>query len=400
VKKGRCLKLLVTEAIGVIDMGKQERLAYLKAIRGRYKKADRAGKGKILDEFCAVCGYARKYALRLLNRTERKVPAAKPGRPSRYAREEIMTPLRAIWLATDQMASKRLVSALPIWLPHYEAVHGTLDSEARKTLLAISPATVDRVLGPIRAQAGRRGLSGTKPGTLLKNQIPLQTNVWDTAKPGFMEADTVAHCGTSLAGDFVWSLTMTDLYSGWTECRATWNKGSSGVIAQIQNIQDALPFALRGFDCDNGSEFLNWHLLRHFQNRDHPIQFTRSRPYQSNDNAHVEQKNWSCVRQLFGYDRVEKPEVVALMNDLYANEFSLMNNFFYPTMKLAEKKRVGSKIIKKHAPPQTPAQRIINHSDTDEATKERLRRKTEELNPFELRSKIQKKLRRIFKLLR
>ena len=381
-------------------MGKQERLAYLKAIRGRYKKAGRAGKGKILDEFCAVCGYARKYALRLLNRSEGKRPAAKPGRPSRYAREEIVTPLRAIWLATDQMASKRLVSALPLWLPHYEAAHGRLDSEVRKTLLAISPATIDRVLGPIRAQAGRRGLSGTKPGTLLKNQIPLQTNVWDTAKPGFMEADTVAHCGTSLAGDFVWSLTMTDLYSGWTECRATWNKGSNGVIAQIQNIQQALPFALRGFDCDNGSEFLNWHLLRHFQNREQPIQFTRSRPYQSNDNAHVEQKNWSCVRQLFGYDRFEKPEVVALMNDLYANEFSLMNNFFYPTMKLAEKKRVGSKIVKKHATPQTPAQRIIDHPDTDEPTKERLRRQTKELNPFELRSKIQKKLRRIFNLLR
>lgn len=381
-------------------MGKKEKQAYLKAIKWRYKKAGRADKGKILDEFCAVCGYARKYALRLLNQSGHQVPTAKPGRPSRYAREEIIAPLRAIWLATDQMASKRLVSALPLWLPYYEAAQGMLDSEIRKTLLSISPATIDRILGPIRAQAGRCGLPGSKPGTLLKNQIPLQTNVWNTAQPGFMEADTVAHCGTSLAGDFVWSLTMTDLYSGWTECRATWNKGSGGVMIQIQSIQKALPFALRGFDCDNGSEFLNWHLLRYFQNRKQPIQFTRSRPYQSNDNAHVEQKNWSCVRQLFGYDRFENPLLVTLMNDFYANEFTQMNNFFYPTMKLAEKKRVGSKIVKKYATSQTPAQRIIDHPDTSEATRAQLRRQIQEFNPFELRDKIKKKLRRIFNLLR
>jgi hypothetical protein len=400
VKKDRCLKLLVTEAQGLTDMGKKEKQAYLRAIRGRYQKASRAEKGKILDEFCAVCGYARKYALRLLSAPQRKGPVAKPGRPSRYACEEVLKPLRAIWLATDQMASKRLVTALPLWLPYYEQAHGVLPTEVREKLLAISPATIDRILSPIRAQAGRKGLSGTKPGTLLKKQIPLQTNVWDANKPGFMEADTVAHCGTSLAGDFVWSLTMTDLYSGWTECRATWNKGSSGVLDQIQNIQKALPFTLRGFDCDNGSEFLNWHLLRHFQNREQPIQFTRSRPYQSNDNAHVEQKNWSCVRQLFGYERFGKPELVALMNELYANEFSQMTNFFCPTMKLKEKKRVGAKIIKKHSKPQTPVQRLIDHADIDEATKEQLRRQQQELNPFQLRDKIQRKLRRIFKLLR
>ena len=381
-------------------MGKKERQAYLKAIRERYAKADRAEKGKILDEFCAVCGYARKYALRLLGRSPTKSSPAKPGRPSRYACEAVLTPLRTIWMATDQMASKRLVSALPLWLPHFEAAHGPLEASVRERLLAISPATIDRLLAPVRAEAGRRGLSGTKPGTLLKNQIPLQTNTWDVSVPGFMEADTVAHCGSSLAGDFVWSLTMTDLYSGWTECRATWNKGSAGVLTQIQAIQAALPFTLRGFDCDNGSEFLNWHLLRHFQNRDQPIQFTRSRPYQSNDNAHVEQKNWSCVRQLFGYERFHNPKLVALMNDLYAKEFSWLTNFFCPTMKLAEKKRVGAKIVKKHAPPQTPVQRLLDHPEIGEATKEGLRRQQDALNPFELRDTIQRKLRRIFKLLR
>jgi hypothetical protein len=389
---------MVTEAQEVTSMSKREKQAYLKAIWGRYAKSDRAGKGRILDEFCLNCGYSRKYALRLLRRSPSKPPPAKPGRRSRYNCEAVLIPLRAIWLATDQMASKRLCRALPLWLPHYEAAQGRLEASVRERLLAISPATIDRLLAPLRAQAGRRGLSGTKPGTLLKHQIPLQTNTWDASLPGFMEADTVAHCGSSLAGDFVWSLTMTDLYSGWTECRATWNKGSAGVLAQIQAIQTALPFTLRGFDCDNGSEFLNWHLLRHFQK--HTVQFTRSRPYHSNDNAHVEQKNWSCVRQLFGYDRFANPKAVALMNDLYANEFSQLNNFFYPTMKLAEKKRVGARIVKKHAPPQTPVQRLLNHPAIEETTKASLRSKQDSLNPFILRDTIQQKLRQIFKTIR
>lgn len=155
----------------------------------------------------------------------------------------------------------------------------------------VSAATIDRLLSPTRVKLGKRGLSGTKPGTLLKHHIPIQTGFWDPGKPGFIEADTVAHCGGSLAGDFVWGLTMTDLYSGWTECMATWNKGADGVMKQVQTIQKALPFPVLGFDCDNGSEFLNWHLVRFFQKRKQPVQFTRSRPYHNNDNAHVEQKN-------------------------------------------------------------------------------------------------------------
>jgi hypothetical protein len=392
--------LLVTEAQDVTDMSKAEKQAYLRAIRGRYAKARRGEKSKILDEFCAVCGYHRKYALRLLGRPPSRRAPAKPGRPSQYACEAVLIPLRAIWLATDQMASKRLVSALPLWLPHYEATHGALEASVHERLLTISAASIDRLLAPVRAQAGRRGLSGTRPGTLLKNQIPLQTQSWDVSLPGFMEADTVAHCGSSLAGDFAWSLTMTDLYSGWTECRATWNKGSAGVLTQIQAIQATLPFKLRGFDCDNGSEFLNWHLLRYFQNHTQPIQFTRSRPYHSNDNAHVEQKNWSCVRQLFGYDRFDNPKAITLMNDIYANEFSQLTNSFCPTMKLTEKKRVGAKVVKKYTTPQTPAQRLLDHPAIEEVTKARLRHQQTALNPFELRDTIQRKLRQIFKLLR
>lgn len=379
-------------------MEKLEKDAYLEAIRKRYRNADRTAKGKILDEFCAVCGYNRKYALRRLNRPSRKKAGKKPGKRSRYDVAEVMKPLRTLWLITDQLASKRLKAAIALWLPHYEARYGSISDEVREKLSAISAATIDRLLAPVRAQAGEHGLSGTKPGTLLKKQIPLQGCVWDVSQPGFVEADTVAHCGNSLAGDFVWSLTITDLYSGWTECRATWNKGALGVIAQIKAIQKVLPFPIQGFDCDNGSEFLNWHLLRYLQGSEQPIRFTRSRPYQSNDNAHVEQKNWSCVRQLFGYDRFGDAQLVTLMNDLYANEFSLLTNYFLPTMKLTEKKRVGSKVVKKYALPVTPAQRLLNHPGVTQQEKDRIGAALAPLDPFVLRERMQRKLRAIFKL--
>lgn len=381
-------------------MGKAEKQAYLNAIRARYQKAGRREKSKILDEFCPTCDYNRKYALRSLNGAKKPSSTKKPGRPSKYACEKVMQVLRTLWLATDQLASKRLIAAIPLWLKYYEEQFGQLDEETRHKILTISAATIDRILVSIKAREGKKGLSSTKPGTLIKKQIPLQGCIWDTKEPRFMEADTVAHCGSSLAGDFIYSLTMTDLCTGWTECRATWNKGAQGVLSQIQGIQEALPFPIKGFDCDNGSEFLNWHLVRYFQEQKQPIAFTRSRPYHSNDNAHVEQKNWSCVRQLLGYDRLDKQEMVGLINDLYANEFSLLTNFFMPSMKLMEKKRVGAKIIKKHSDAQTPAQRLLDHPSVTEDQKVRLKNMLESLNPFLLQKQIQVKLKAIFKLIR
>lgn len=193
---------------------------------------------------------------------------------------------------------------------------------------------------------------------------------------------------------------MTDLCTGWTECRATWNKGADGVMTQIKAIQRVLPFPVRGFDCDNGSEFLNWHLLRYFESHKQPVQFTRSRPYHSNDNAHVEQKNWSHVRQLFGYDRFADPKLARLMNDLYANEFSLFTNFFCPTLKLVSKARNGSRWVRKHGKPITPAQRLLEHPDVSTENKNRLEQQIKSLNPFALQKHIQSKLKAIFKRLR
>jgi hypothetical protein len=378
-------------------MGKHERQTYLKAIRSRYWRAGKMAKVTILDEFCAVCGYHRKYAIRLLNQRGKPRIKRMPGRKPIYGSPELLAALKRIWFASDQMCSKKLKVAIPLWLPFYGTLYKALTPETQDMLLTVSAATIDRLLKPVRVAHGRKGLSGTKPGTLLKNQIPIRTHFWDISQPGFMEADTVAHCGNSLAGDFVWSLTMTDIDTTWTENRATWNKGAEGVLAQIRDIETRLPFSLKGFDCDNGSEFLNYHLLRYFTDHPSVTSFTRSRPYKKNDNAHVEQKNWSHVRQLFGYDRFEDFSQVDLMNDLYANEWSLYQNHFCPNMKLLEKKRINSKYYKKYDSPRTPYDRVLASDHITNEVKECLEAVHQSLNPFILKRSIEKKLRVIFK---
>ena len=378
-------------------MGKHERHAYLCAIQKRYRQSDRAAKQTILNEFCAVCGYARKYAIRLLNRKTKPAatPTKRPGPKRKYQPEQLMAPLKRIWFASDQLCGKRLKAAIPLWLPHYEDQYGALPDNVRANLLKVSAATLDRLLKPLRVQHPK-GLSGTKPGSLLKTQIPVRTHHGDETQPGFVEADTVAHCGTSLAGDFVWTLTMTDIVTGWTECRATWNKGSQGVLEQIQAIEGLLPFPLKGFDCDNGSEFLNQHLLRYFT--EHPQQpaFTRSRPYKKNDNAHVEQKNWTHARQLFGYDRLDNAGLVPLMNEVYSTLWCPLQNHFCPSLKLKQKHRDGAKIVKKYHTPQTPYQRVLEHPDIPESTKHTLREHHAKLNPFALKATIEQQLKLIF----
>lgn len=383
-------------------MGHNEKRSYLDDIRSRYRKSDRKGKAAILNEFCLICHYHRKHAIRLLGAPFRraKPKPRKRGSHSIYNQPYILEPLIKIWLASYQMCSKKLKAALPLWLPFYEVEYGKLSDEVRAKLLQMSPATIDRLLKPSKIRYNRKGLSGTKPGTLLKNQIPIRTDNWDIKKPGFCEADTVAHCGNSLLGNFVWSLTLTDIYSGWTENRAIWGKGSGGVVEQIQNIEKKLPFKLLGFDCDNGSEFLNYHLIRYFSNRPKElmVQFTRSRPYHKNDNAHVEQKNWTHVRQLLGYDRFENASLVPLINELYSNKYNLLQNYFCPSMKLISKERINSKYHKKYDKPQTPCQRLLASDDVSAETKETLIAIRKSLSPFTLRRGIESRLKNIFKL--
>jgi len=231
-------------------MRKQIKEIDLVSIFYRYRKVSRAEKSKILNELCDLYGYSRKYLLQVFNCLTGK-KYLRRGCKHKYDPKILLSPLKNIWLASDQMCSKKLKAAIPEWLPFYDEFYQALPDLVKEQLIKISPATIDRLLKPAKVHYKRHGLTGTRPGYLLKNQIPIKTDHWDVTQPGFVEADTVAHCGNSIAGDFVWSITLTDIYSCWTEIRATWNKGATGVVDKIENIEKSMPFDILGFDCDN-----------------------------------------------------------------------------------------------------------------------------------------------------
>lgn len=379
-------------------MSQNSKKEYLLAIWERYQRAGRQFKSKILDEFCQVCGYARKYAIELLRRKPR-VRAKKPGPKPKYD-QAVFQPLLALWLLSEQMCSKRLKAALPLWLPYYEQAHGRLAPGTRVQLLRISPATMDRLLAKVRFRYPRRGLSGTRCGPdALKKRIPLRTDNGDIKKPGFLEVDTVAHCGDSMAGEFIWSLTFVDIDSQWTENRALANKGAAEVLAQVKEVEAKLPFTLLGFDVDNGSEFLTWHLWRYFLERENPVDLRRSRPYKKNDQAYVEQKNFTHVRQLLGYARLEGAHLVPELNELY-RIWGLLHNFFCPTLKLRKKTRLGAKTIRKYETPKTPYQRLLDSPHVTEEQKAALRARFQELNPLVLKKQLENQLKKVFQLAR
>ena len=381
-------------------MSPRSKREYTEAVHLRYKDATRKEKTAILNEFCAVLKCHRKHAIRVLRGFKRftKPKAKRRGKRPVYQSEAILKPLKEIWLNANLPCSKRLKAILPIWLPGYVQCFGELPSEVSKALFKISPPTIDRLLKPIRFEFTKRGRATTKPGTLLRKQIPIKTNQWDESRPGFLEADTVAHCGDSTAGMYANTINFVDIATGWTEQRAVWGKGETGVLEQIKDIEKTLPFPILGFDCDNGGEFLNYHLLRHFSERKQPVQFTRSRAYHKNDNAHIEQKNWTQVRQWLGYERLNNPRVVPLLNDLYTKEWRLFHNFFCPSVKLIAKKRVGSKTIKNHDVPKTPYQRVMESLHIQESVKQSLTKQLDKLNPFLLRKILDKKLNKIFSI--
>lgn len=372
-------------------MSIEAKTQYLGRIYDRYQRAGRQHKSKILDEFCAVCGYHRKAALRLLNRRTVRRPRRRPGPKPIYDAAKILGPLKTIWLASEQPCGKRLKEIIPLWLPHLKK---GVSASVRQQLLDLSAATIDRLLAPMRARHPRRGLRTTKPGSLLRHQVALRGGPANTTEPGHLEADTVAHCGDTTAGDFIYSLTVTDPASGWTENRAVWNKGAAGILARYQDMEKVLPFAVKSFHSDNGSEFLNWALHHHLRERDVP--FTRSRAYRKNDNAHVEQKNWTHVRQLFGHDRLEHPELVEMMNAVYDHEWRLLQNYFLPKAKLIEKQKLGSKYRRRYAKPKTPWQRLLESPGVTEQNKAALRAEHAQLNPFHLREELERKLRLFF----
>lgn len=379
-------------------MSNQSKYEYLQDFRFRYDGATKQQKQAMLDEFCTVCGYNRKYAIRLLNArqpAQNRANLSKRGRKKIYGDPLIVQVLRDLWIATNLPCSKNLKAIIPLWLPHYE--NYILTQEIKDKLLSVSPATIDRLIKPFRTKYGKTGLATTKPGSIIKKQIPIKTNQWDESVPGFIEADTVAHCGNSTAGSFVFSLNCVDIATGWTEQRAVWGKGQTGVLNAIQHIEKTIPFTIKGFDCDNGSEFVNWHLMRYLTERKRPVQFTRARPYRKNDNAHIENKNWTHIRQYLGYQRFQNPSLVDKLNDLYTTEWNLYFNFFIPSVKLIDKTRIRSKIVKTYDKPKTPVQRLLESQHISTSDKQILEHTFKQLNPFKLQQKMLVKIKKILK---
>lgn len=357
----------------------------LQKLKLRYLKANRRQKTLILDEFCATTELSRKHAIRLLNgeiKSHREHPGPKYKYPSDVRRHVI-----ALWEACGRLCSAKMPSAIKEWLPYYEGA----SDEARFLLTQISSSTIERIIQGHRALVAK-GRSLTRQ-SMLKNKIPIKLLDASVTEPGFTEADTVAHCGTSMAGEFVNTLKMTDIFSGWTEVRAVWGKRSTEVLKAVMAIENVLPFKIKGFASDNGNEFLNNDLWTYFDQREQKVHFVRRRPYKKNDNAHVEQKNWTHVRQLLGYDRLDHEWDVECINDIYQNYWLPLWNFFTPVMKLKSKTRIGGRIVKLYDEPTTPYQRLLQSPNLSQEEKQALMARRENLNPFHLRTELEKKLK-------
>jgi len=382
-----------------------ERRAVVKATARRYQRGRKKEKQKLLDEFTELTGYNRSYARtvlrnygRLAARQRRAVVSGRRRVLSRqHYDQKVLEALRRIWMILDFICGKRLVAVMPEVLKRLEYFgEFKCDARTREKLLKISAATIDRLLAPERRKHQLRGRARTKPGTLLKKQIPLRTfSEWNEQRPGFVEIDLVAHDGGLAAGEYLYTLDMTDVYSGWTEVQAVLNKAQVWVFAALKELRARLPFALQGIDSDNGSEFINENLLEYCQHEG--ITFTRSRPYRKNDNCFVEQKNYTIVRRHIGYQRLMGAEQLALVNELYRH-LRLYANFFQPVMKLKSKERNGSQVKKTYHPAQTPYQRLRESQHLSRAAKQRLTRVYAQLNPADLKRKIERIQTRLLKL--
>jgi len=386
-----------------LDMKTRKRIA--QEVAKRYGKATKKERGRMLDEFCALTGYNRSYAAGIL----RKGPPSKgkgkeaPLRPvgSRQGRKPVYTAevkkaLVRVWAILDCPCGKRLKAAIPDTLAALERFGEIrLTGEVRERLLAMSASTADRLLAPERRKIEIKSRHRTKPGSLLKHQIPVRTfSEWNEARVGFMEADPVGHDGGNVSGDYCQSLDATDVKSGWTELRALKDRAQAWTHQAMDDIREKLPFPLLGLDSDNGSEFINAHLKRYCE--EHGITFTRSRPYRKNDSCYVEQKNWTAVRKYAGYFRYEGEEQLLLLNRLY-EALCLYLNFFQPQARLREKVREGSRVKKRYDEPKTPYQRILEDPEVDEITKRKLGRQYRKLNPAQLMREIGSLQRKLFK---
>lgn len=378
-------------------MTKATKQELFSVIKQRYLKADTAEKHKILNEYCKTTGFNRKYATRILQ-ARHKYKSGNKKRPHVYGTELFILIIK-IWELLDYPCGKRLAPSL---FPMAEALVRSkeilpLSDTYLKQLQTISPNTLDRRL---RRERGvrrlNRGRGTTRHGSLLKSSVPIRITNWDTRKIGYMEMDTVAHCGNNLSGEFVNSLDMVEIATGWSEQRAVMGKGQLCIVTAIEDIKQSVPFRLLGLDSDTGSEFVNWHMVKWC--KEHKLSFTRSRPYYKNDNAYVEQKNYTHIRKALGYRRYDTKEQLNLINDLYRGELRLFNNFFRPVMKIKSKEKINNSLSKKkYDKAQTPFARLMRSKQITEKVKKQLKELYEMLNPVKLKAAIDAKLQRIKK---
>jgi hypothetical protein len=376
------------------NMSQSTRMQVLEKLRRRYGNAGAEHKGKLIDQAVQLLGYHRKAAIRALGRPAvERGPLILTGRPVKYEPSLLLPWLRPIWQATDYACGRRLVAMLPEWVPAYEQYERRMPQEVRDKLLLASGRTLDRLLEPLRGQGTGRSL--TRPGTLLRQQIPIRGSFWEEGKAGWLEVDTVALCGGSAAGQYVWMVDAVDYATTWVELRAMWGRGQAGTLAALQDMEACLPFSLLGLDSDNGGEFLNHHVLKWLQKRPQPVFMTRSRPFKKDDNAHVEQKNWTHVRQCFGYERHDNPELVEPMNALVKGAYGQLANYFHASLKLDHKERKGGKVQRIYGVAQTPLARVLANTEVCQATKERLVKEKAGLNPFALKQAVTRSMKAI-----
>ena len=381
-------------------MSLKSKCELLEVLRPRYLKANKVEKQKMLDEFTFATGYHRKHAIRVL-KNQRQVQNHLKGKTKTFKAiytGEVAESLEQIREIYGHICSKRLQPFLPEAIRVLERCQEiNLSQDTKELLLKISSASIDRCLRPIRIKSAH-GLSTTKPGSLLKNLIPVHTfTEWDEEQPGFLEIDIVAHCGNTTEGQFLCTLTCTDICTGWTDVTGLLHRSQEAVHEAIHQMRQRLPFPLLGIDSDNGSEFINDLLYRYCKNE--KITFTRSRPYKKNDQAHVEQKNWSVVRHTVGYDRWETEQELILLESIYDN-LRLYINFFQPSFKLIAKERIGNQTVKRYDTAKTPYQRVLERKDISLPTKAQLMNLYFQLNPAELRRRIDHKTAKLWKLSR
>jgi len=375
-------------------VGPQARREYVAKMRERYVTADRDAKGRLLDEAVAVTGQHRKSLIRAWRVSRRPRRSGRRAcRPRRYG-PAVGRALVAIWTVAGYPWSQRLKALLPTWVP-WARRRLSLAPATEAGLLGISARQIDRVLRPHRRTLQRRQYGRTKPGTLLKHHIPLRTDRWDVDEPGFTEIDLVAHSGDRADGDFAYTLNLTDIHTTWVESGALLGKSQVRVQTTLNHLRAQLPFRLQGIDSDNGAEFINFHLHTFCQAEQ--IQFTRGRPYKKDDNAHIEQKNWTHVRKLLGYVRYDTADAVAAMNAVYA-DLRLLQNLFLPSVKLVRKERVGARVRRRYDAPRTPLQRLQACPAADPVQLKGLLERAHTLDPFALAERIDRGLDRVYRL--